>query len=116
MTAAEKNSREKLEASIARSAADAKARQAAFKATVEQRQAAAASQWEELQEDFQHKTQQIKNKIETEKEAREVKKANRRAEDAASYAAAALYFSLMATDEAELALLEAVSAQVYANC
>ena len=35
---------EKLEASIGRSTADAKARQAAFKAKVEQRQAAAAFQ------------------------------------------------------------------------
>jgi hypothetical protein len=48
-------------------------------------------------------------------EAREVKKANRRADDAASYAAAALHFSLMAIDEAELALLEAVSAQAYSD-
>ena len=63
-----------------------KARQAEFKAKVKKEQASAASDWEELQDNFNQKTQQIKNKIETEKEAREVKRARRRADDAASYA------------------------------
>ena len=70
VAAAEQGTREKVEASLQKSKADAKARQADFKANVQQKHAAAASQWEEIQDDFNQKVQQIKNKRETEKEAR----------------------------------------------
>ena len=98
-----------------KSKADATARQASFKASVMGNQAANAAQWKELQDNYNQKIQQIKNKIETEKEAHEVKKANKRADDAESYAEAAIYFAAMAIDEAEIAVLEAIEAQVYAD-
>lgn len=104
-----------MEASIQKSKADAEDRQATFKADVQAKQAAAASDWEALQADFHQKTQEIKNKIETEKEAHEVKKAMKRAEDAEDYALAAILFFYIAIDEAEVAVLGAIAAQAYAE-
>jgi DNA polymerase II small subunit/DNA polymerase delta subunit B len=112
---AQQESKEKVEATLQKSKADAEARQASVKADVQAKQAAAASDWEALQADFHQKTQQIKNKIETEKEAREVKKANKRAEDAEDYAVAAIMYVYMAVDEAEVAVLEAIAARAYAD-
>src|SRR5512139_634485 len=114
VAAAAQESKEKVEASIQSSKADAKARYASFKADVQAKQAAAASDWEALQADFHQNTQKIKNKIATEKEAREVKKANKRAADAESYAEAVIIYAAMAIDEADVAVLEAIAAQAYA--
>ena len=113
--AAAQESKEKVEASIQKSKADATARQASFKASVMGNQAANAAQWKELQDNYNQKIQQIKNKIETEKEAHEVKKANKRADDAESYAEAAILFVYLAIDEAEVAILEAIDARAYAD-
>ncbi len=115
VAAAEQQSKEKVEASLKKSREDAKARQESFKATVKAKQANAALQWEELQANHNKKVQEIKNKIETEKEAREVKKAQKRADDTASYAAAAIMYVYLAIDEAEVAVLEAIDAQAYAD-
>jgi DNA polymerase II small subunit/DNA polymerase delta subunit B len=113
--AAQQDSKEKVEAALQKSRADAEARQASFKADVQAKQAAAASDWEALQADFHRKTQQIKNKIESEKEAREAKNANKRAEHAEDYAAATIMYAYMAADEAEVAVLEAIAARAYAD-
>ena len=115
VAAAEQQSKEKVEASLKKSREDAKARQESFKASVKAKQANAALQWEELQANHNKKVQEIKNKIETEKEAREVKKAQKRADDAASYAAAAIMYVYLGIDEAEVAVLEAIDAQAYAD-
>ena len=112
---AQQGSKQKMEATIQKSKADAEARRASFKADVQAKQAAAAVDWEALQADFHQKMQQIKNKIETEKEAHEVKMANKRAADAEAYADAAIYFAALAIDEAELAVLEAIDAKAYAD-
>src|SRR5690242_13491948 len=81
VAAAENATKEKVRADLQKSQAQAKARQDAFKAKVKDRQAATAMQWQELHHDYHQKVQQIKNKIETEKEAHEVKKARQRADD-----------------------------------
>ena len=51
VAAAEKGTKEKVDAAIAASRADAKARQDAFKAKVAEGKADAASDWEKLQAD-----------------------------------------------------------------
>ncbi|MEN4013053.1 MAG: hypothetical protein AB1453_16660 [Chloroflexota bacterium] len=78
-------------------------------------QTSTAAQWKDLQETYNQKMQQINSKIVTGKETREIKKANKRAEVAVLYAEAAIYFAAIATDEAEIAVLEAIAAQVYAD-
>ena len=55
VTAAEQESKEKLQASIPKSKADAKVRQEAFKAQVSAKQAASAQQWEDLQAHYNQK-------------------------------------------------------------
>ena len=100
-----------MEASIQKSKADAEARRMSFKADVRSKQSAAASDWEALQGDFHQKTQQIKNKIETEKETHEIKKANNRAEHAEDYAVAAIMYVYLAVDEADVVVLEAIAAR-----
>jgi hypothetical protein len=112
---AEQQSREKLEASIKKSRVEAKARQDQFAANVKAKQSAAALQWEELQANYNQKVMQIKNKIATSKEAREAKKAAKRADDAEAYAEAAILFVFLAIDEAEVAVLEAIAARADAE-
>src|SRR5512139_4040264 len=82
---AKKESKQKVEASIKQAKVDAKARQESFKDSAKAKQTAAAVQWQEMQDNYHQKVQQIKNKIETEKETRDVKKANKRADDAEAY-------------------------------
>ena|SRR5271157_1050988 len=115
VAAAGQKSKEKVEASIKKSKEAAKARQESFKTNIKQTHATGACHWEELQEINNQKIQQIKNKRETEKEARDVKKAMKRADDAEDYAEAAIMFASLAIDEAEIAILEAIDARAYAE-
>ena len=112
---AEKQTKEKVETTIKKSKDAAKARQASFTTKVKEAKVVPVAQWDEVQENFHQKTQQIKNKIGTDKEAREVKKANKQADDAEEYAGAAIMFAYMAIDEAEVAVLEAIAARAYAD-
>ena len=111
---AEQESKEGVEAAIRKSEADARARREAFKLRM-QEQAATAMQWDELQGHYYQKIQQIKNKIETEKEASEAKKAKKRAKDTEAYADAAICFAMLVIDEVEVAALEAIDAEAYAD-
>ena len=115
VAAAEQETKAKVEVALQKSKADAKARQADFKDHVRQEQSEAASIWEDMQNDFTQRLQQIKNKRETEMEAREVKKARQRAEDADAYAVITIDFAMLAIDEAEVAVLEAFDADAYAD-
>lgn len=115
VAAAEKETTEKVEAKIEASKVDAKARQEEFKAHVTEKQQAVASQWGELQESHNRRVAEIKSNIEAKKEAIEVKRAMRRADDAESYAEASVYWALIAIDEAEIATLEAIGARAYAD-
>ena len=115
VAAAEQETKAKVESALQKSKADAKARQADFKDHVQQQQSEAASIWEDMQNDFTQRLQQIKNKRETEMEAREVKKARQRAEDADAYAVITIDFAMLAIDEAEVAILEAFDADAYAD-
>ena len=115
VAAAEQGSKEKIEVSIKHSKEAAKARQESFKNNIRQTNAAMASHWEELQDDYNQKIQQIKNKMETEKEARELKKAMKRADEAESCAETSIMFVDLAIDEAEIAILEAIDARAYAE-
>src|SRR5262245_6248701 len=114
VAAAEQEAREKVEASIETAKADAKVRQDEFKAKVMEGKAAVASQWQELQASHNQRMAQIKSNIEAKKEALARDRAERRADDAEDYAAASIYFALMALDDAEIATLEAVEARGYA--
>jgi len=58
---------------------------------------------------------QIKSNIEAKKEARELNRAIHRADDAEEYAVASIAFAVMAVDEAEIAVLEAIEARAYAD-
>ncbi len=112
---AEQESKEGVEASIRKSQADAKARREVFMFRMQEEQAAAAMQWDELQGHYYQKIQQIKNKIETEKEARGAKKAKKRAKYTEAYADAAICFAMLVIDEVEVAALEAINAEAYAD-
>ena len=115
VAAAEQASKEKVEASIHKSKADAEARQESFKADVKKRHEVSYMHWQELKKDYHQSVQHIKNKIKTEKEAKEVKQATRRADDAEAYAEYAIDFAMMAIDDEEVAVLEAIDARVYAE-
>src|SRR5262249_34032885 len=61
-----------------------------------------------------YRTCQHAHAIEAKKEALARDRAERRADDAESYAASSIYFALMALDDAECAAREAVEARAYA--
>jgi hypothetical protein len=113
--ASEEESKEKLEAAILRSKTNAQARQEAFRAEVKAMEAAAAQQWEDLQRSHNQKVQQIKNKIEADKEVHEAKRARRRADSRAEDARYLIGYALITIDDAELAVLEALEAEAYAQ-
>ena len=115
VTTAEKQTKEKVEAQIDASKAEARTRQNEFKAKVNEGKEAAASQWEDLQASYQEQVEQIKSNIEAKKEARELNRAMNRADDAEDYAASSIAFAIMAIDDAEIAALEAVDARAYAD-
>jgi len=112
---AEQASKEKVETSIQKSKTDAKARQESFKADVKKLQEETAMHWQELQENYPPKVQQIKNKIKIEKETIETKQATRRVDDAEADAEYAIDSAMMAIGDAEVAVLEAINARVYAE-
>jgi hypothetical protein len=112
---AEQETKARVEVALQRSKADAKDRQADFRGHVQHEQAEAIALWEDMQNDFSQRLQQIKNKRETEMEAREVKKAKQRAENAEADAVNAIGFAILAIDEAEVAVLEALDADAYAE-
>jgi hypothetical protein len=74
-----------------------------------------ASQWQDLQANYNRQVAQIKSNIEAKKEALELNRAVNRADDAEDYAAASIAFAIMAVDEAEIATLEAIGARAYAD-
>jgi hypothetical protein len=115
IAAAQQETGEKVEARIKEARADAKSRQDAFEDGISEGQAAVVYLWRELQADYHTKLDKIKGNIETKKEARERKRAVRRADDAEKYAAAAIDFACIAVAEAEVAVLEAIEAQSYAK-
>jgi hypothetical protein len=115
VAAAEQQSKEKMQATIDASKADAKARQDEFKAKVSEGEAAMASQWDDLQANYNRQVAQIKSNIKAQKEAHELNRARNRAHDAEDYAATSIAFAIMAIDDAEIATLEAVDARAYAE-
>ena len=115
IAAAEKQGDEKVKAELDASKANAKARQDEFKAKVSEGKAAAASQWTELQANYNRQVAQVKSKIEAKKEAFDADRAMDWAADAELLAAASIDFAYMAIDDAEIATLEAIEARAYAD-
>lgn len=112
---AEKQNEANVKTAIDASKADAKVRQAEFKAKVNETKASVASQWEDLQTNYNRQVEQIKGNIEAKKESRELNRALNRADDAENYAAASIAFAIMAIDDSEIATLEAIEARAYAD-
>jgi Holliday junction resolvase RusA-like endonuclease len=111
IAAVEHESKEQVQAALLKSKADANARREAFKSKVKARQAASAQQWQDLQASYNQKVLQIRNKIDSEKEAREAKRARRGADELVSYAEDAISLAMLAIDDAEVAWLEAIDAE-----
>lgn len=115
VAAAAKQNEEKVQAAVDASKADAKARQDEFKAKIGEGKAAVASQWEDLQANYNRQVAQIKNNIEAKKEAHELNRAMNRADEAEDIAVASIAFAIMSIDDAEIATLEAIGARAYAD-
>ena len=112
---AEQEEREWLDAIIKAHKAAARNRQADFKRRIKERQAAVASQWEELQASYNQQVERIRSSIEAKEDARQRNRAMGRADNAESHAEAAIQFAIMALDDAEIATLEAIDAREYAE-
>ncbi len=70
---------------------------------------------EKIKELEQEKETEVKSTVEEWKTKRETKKLNRRADRAEDYAATGVFVAMAAMDEAEAAILEAISARLDAD-
>jgi hypothetical protein len=106
---AEEETSQKVKARVEAAKADAEARQDAFQASIREGQASAASHWEDLQASFRKQIDEIKSNIDAKQDAKEARRAMRRAEDAELYATATIDFALLALSEAEIAYADSVA-------
>jgi len=106
---------EEIKARVAKARADITARQDAVRATVVQASAQAQSQWQALKAEAAARAQDLRDQMDRQRDERDAKKAERQAEAAETDAADALDYALWVVDQAELAVLDAISARSWAD-
>jgi chromosome segregation ATPase len=106
---------EEIKARVAKARADITARQDAIKATVGQATDQAQSQWQALKAEAAARAQDLRDRMDRQRDERDAKKAERQAEAAETDAADALDYALWVVDQAELAVLDAISARSWAD-
>jgi hypothetical protein len=95
--------------------ADFIARQESVHAKVGQAADRAHSQWRSMKLDAETKIDDLHERVEAKRDERDVKKAERHAEAAEEDAVDAVDFACWAIQQAELAVLDAIAARVWAD-
>ena len=112
---AQRETNEQVNARIKDAKADIAARQSDVREKAGQAADRAQSQWQAMKADAAAKTQDLQNRIGRKRNERDIKKAEREAEDEAADAADALDYATWAIAQAELAVLDAIDARVWAD-
>lgn len=113
--AARKETREQVDARIAKMKADAQNRREEAKARGAEAEDDLSAHWKTLQAGVRDHLNQIHSAIDERRDDHDAKVALRRADRAENNAADALEFALYAIDEAEESVLEAIDARLVAN-
>ena len=104
-----------VESANAKAKADIHAQLDKIKADFEARKHKAEEAHKRLQANLEEKKHETEAKIEEWKHQREVKKLERRAQRAEDYAAESAWLAMLAVEDAEYAMLEAVAARLEAD-
>jgi hypothetical protein len=112
---ARRESSEQVKARISQTKADIAARQSAMKEMAGQAADRTQSQWKSMQADAAAKMQDLHDRIGRQHEQHDVKRAEREAEDAEADAADALYYASWAIEQAQLVVLDAIDARIWAD-
>jgi hypothetical protein len=110
-----KETHEQVEKRLDQAKTDIAARQDAAKSHAQHTTEHAQSQWAAMKADAAAKSQAFRDRIDRQRDAHDVKVAERNAQDAEDDAADALDYAGWALDQAQLAVLDAVDARVWAN-
>jgi len=105
----------KRDEKIAEIQSDIEAKRSKFEADIQRIGDKASASWAALGEDLKSRTNSVRTAVETRKEAIDLKRAQNRADRLSENAEAALVFVALAIEEAELAIIEAVDAQLHAD-
>ncbi len=114
-TVAQQENKAKLEARIETAKAETKKRGQTFNTRVQSMEAKTSEHWTELKQNFENKIKKIKQEVDERKDSRDLKRAQKRADRAENNAEGAVFFALYSIAEAEVAVLEAVEARVFAS-
>jgi hypothetical protein len=104
-----------IKARIDQTKADIAANQDAVKAQAGQAAEHAQSQWKSMKADAAARTQDLRGRVDRQRDQHDVKKAEQQAEDAEADAADALDYALWVVDQAQLAVLDAIDARSWAD-
>jgi chromosome segregation ATPase len=112
---ARRETNEQVQARISQTKADMAARQSAVKEKAGQAAEQTQSQWKSMQADAAAKMQALQDRIGRQRDQRDVKRAERAAEDAEADASDALDYASWVVDQANLAVLDAIDARTWAD-
>jgi DNA repair exonuclease SbcCD ATPase subunit len=106
---------EQVKARITQAKADIAARESAVKEKTEQAADQTQNQWKKLQADNAAKMKDLHDRIGRQRDERDIKKAQKEADNAEEDAADALDYAAWAVDQAQLAVLDAIDARTWAD-
>ena len=112
---ARQETNEQVKARISQAKVDIAARESAVKEKTEQAADQTQNQWKKLQADNAAKMKDLHDRIGRQREERDVKKAQKEADNAEEDAADALDYAAWAVDQAQLAVLDAIDARTWAD-
>jgi hypothetical protein len=106
---------EQVKARITQAKADIAARESAVKEKTEQAADQTQNQWKKLQAENAAKMKDLHDRIGRQRHERDIKKAQKEADNAEEDAADALDYAAWAVDQAQLAVLDAIDARTWAD-
>jgi DNA repair exonuclease SbcCD ATPase subunit len=106
---------EQVKARITQAKTDIAARESAVKEKTEQAADQTQNQWKKLQADNAAKMKDLHDRIGRQRDERDIKKAQKEADNAEEDAADALDYAAWAVDQAQLAVLDAIDARTWAD-
>jgi hypothetical protein len=113
--AAQKETHQQVSDRIDAAKADAKRRGDAARSRTAQSEQDISDRWTKLQAGVRNQLDEIHSTMDDRRDAHDAKVAQRRADRAEENAAAAVEFALVAIDEADESVLEAIDARLIAN-
>ena len=106
---------EKRDEKVAAMKADVQERQDKLQSAVQSKGDEISSAWGAFNQSMKARADSVRSKIEAKKDAADAGRANRRADRLEANALFALDFALVAMEDAELAVAEAIDARLYAE-